>query len=112
MTMENSRRERERRGRRSESVAAALLRLKGYQLLDRRVRSPAGEPDIVARRGRALVLVEVKAHETRAAAPAAILPRQRNRILRAAAQYLSGREDLAGLDQRFDAFFVVRGAWP
>jgi putative endonuclease len=64
------------------------------------------------RRGRAIVFVEVKARTSRADAAASIQPRQMSRIARAAAQYLSGRADLAGLDQRFDAVLIVRGAWP
>ncbi|MGB0631097.1 MAG: YraN family protein [Alphaproteobacteria bacterium] len=110
--MGNSRRERERRGRMAESIAVMLLRAKGYRIVARRVRLPAGEIDIVARRGSAIVFVEVKARPTRADAAASIQPGQRSRIIRAAAQYLSGRTDLAALDQRFDAVLVVRGAWP
>jgi len=110
--MASDRRRRERRGRRAETIAVALLRIKGYRILDRRARLPAGEIDIVARRGRAIVFVEVKARTSRADAAASIQPRQMSRIARAAAQYLSGRADLAGLDQRFDAVLIVRGAWP
>ena len=110
--MGNSRRDRERRGRTAESIAAVLLRLKGYRILDRRVRLPAGEIDIVARRGRAIVFVEVKARATRADAAQSIQPAQWSRIVRAAAQYLAGRNDLAALDQRFDSVLVARDAWP
>lgn len=110
--MGNSRQDREKRGRRAESIAALLLRLKGYRILDRRVRLPAGEIDIVARRGRAVVFVEVKARATHEEAAQSIQPAQRARIVRAATQYLAGRNDLAALDQRFDSVLVVRGAWP
>ena len=37
-----------------------MLIVKGYRILARRYRSPAGEIDIVARRRNALVFVEVK----------------------------------------------------
>ena len=110
--METNRRDRERWGRRAESLAALMLRLKGYRILDRRVRLPAGEIDIVARRGRAVVFVEVKARATREEAAQSIQPARRSRIIRAAAQYLAGRNDLAALDQRFDSVLVARGAWP
>lgn len=50
-----SRRDAEGWGRRAETIAVWSLRLKGYAVLARRERTPAGEIDIVARRGRTLV---------------------------------------------------------
>jgi Holliday junction resolvase-like predicted endonuclease len=44
-----ARRKAERRGRRSETLAAVLLMLKFYRILGRRVRTHAGEIDLVAR---------------------------------------------------------------
>jgi putative endonuclease len=38
-------------GRRGERLAGWWLRLKGWRILDRRVRTPAGEVDLVARKG-------------------------------------------------------------
>lgn len=51
---------RERQGRRAESFGAWFLRLKGWRILDRRVRNARGEVDIIARRGRVVAFVEVK----------------------------------------------------
>lgn len=48
-------------GQRGEDAAAAFLKGKGYTLLDRNVRVPMGEADIIARDGEVIVLVEVKA---------------------------------------------------
>ncbi|MGN6374621.1 MAG: YraN family protein, partial [Sphingomonas sp.] len=45
------RRAAEQSGRRGERIAAWWLRLKGWHILDHRVRTPAGEVDLVARRG-------------------------------------------------------------
>lgn len=39
----------EARGRFAETIAANYLRLKGWAIHDRRVRTPAGEVDIVMR---------------------------------------------------------------
>ena len=60
----------ERRGRRSELWAALLLMAKGYRILGRRVRTHAGEIDLIARAPSGLVcFIEVKARrETLAAA--------------------------------------------
>jgi putative endonuclease len=54
-----------RLGLSAESRAAMFLIAKGYRILARRFKTPFGEIDIVARRRRALVFVEVKARETR-----------------------------------------------
>ncbi len=45
----------------AENRAAALLLAKGFRIAARRWRCPAGEIDIVARRGKLLIFVEVKA---------------------------------------------------
>lgn len=103
------RRRRDRRGRRAEARCLWLLRLCGYRVLARRLRTPAGEIDIVARRGRVLAFIEVKTRETVAVAVDAIAPRQRRRIERAAQTFLARRPDLARLTVRFDAMFVVPG---
>ena len=49
-----------RRGRRAERVAIFWLRVKGYRIVARNLRLPQGEIDVVARRGRILVFIEVK----------------------------------------------------
>lgn len=48
----------------AETVASALLRLKGYAIVARRYKTPVGEVDLVALKGRRLVLVEVKRRKT------------------------------------------------
>jgi putative endonuclease len=92
------------------------LRLKGFSILARGEvsgrGSGAGEVDIVARRGRVLAFVEVKARPSRAEAAAAISSRQRRRIVRGAEAFLARRPELAGLDIRFDAVLVAPGRWP
>lgn len=101
------RRRRERRGRRAEAVAAVLLRLKGYRILATRVRTPAGEIDIVARRGGVVAFVEVKARGTADAAAEAIGRRQRRRIARAAAHFIAAHPVYAAETLRFDAILVA-----
>ena len=101
----------ERHGRRSEAVAAFYLRMKGYRIVGRRFRTPAGEIDLIARRGRTLIFVEVKARTTRTAGLEAITPAGRARIARAAAAWLA-RYPQGGLSLRFDAVVLVPGRWP
>ncbi len=114
-----TRRQAESRGRRAEMLSLWLLRAKGYRILARRFRSPVGELDIVARRGRTLVFVEVKARGDAAASIHSITPQQRARIRRAASAFLAAHPGLADLDMRFDVMLAVprrlpihlRNAW-
>lgn len=106
------RRRRERRGRTAETRAAWVLRLKGYRIHARRVRTPAGEIDLVARRGDVVAFIEVKFRQSLAQAADSVSPGQRRRIVRAAGHYIAGHPELAGLTQRFDAVLVAPGKWP
>jgi putative endonuclease len=58
-----SRQAAEARGRLAETIAANYLRLKGWTILDRRVRTPAGEVDIVMRKPGLVAFVEVKSRK-------------------------------------------------
>lgn len=106
------RRAAETRGRRAETLAALLLRARGYRILARRARTPAGEIDIVARRGGTLVFVEVKARPQLIEAAEAIGPRARARIAAAAEAWQALHPALAGLDARFDAMLISPWRWP
>ena len=101
-----------RRGHWAEAACAVALMLRGYRILGRRVRSPVGEIDIVARRGAVLAIVEVKARPDSAAAAEAVTPRQRERLIRAAGWVVAGRPDLAAMQVRFDVMLVTPWRWP
>ena len=80
---------------------------KGFRIRARRWRSPVGEVDLVARRGRLLVFVEVKARGRFDDAAEAVTERQRRRIAGAAAAWLASHADDVGCDIRFDAVLVA-----
>ena len=101
----------EKRGRGAETLAAMWLRLHGWRILARRARVPGGEVDIVARRGRTLAFVEVKARASDEAA-ALSLDAWRLRRVVTAAERLSQRYMKPGDDVRIDAVFVVPGRLP
>jgi putative endonuclease len=96
----------------AESRAAAYLVAKGYRILARRWKSPLGEIDIVARRRKLLVFVEVKARATLDAAAEAVSERQRARIAAAAEAWLATYPQPKVLDMRFDAVLVAPGKLP
>ena len=99
-------------GLRAEALCAWVLRLNGYLIEGRRVRTPVGEIDIVARRATVLAIIEVKGRADLSLAAQSIGPRQRARIMRAAEAYLRSRPRLAGLDLRFDVMLVRPWRWP
>lgn len=114
-----ARKQAEVRGRRAETLCVWVLRAKGYRILARRFRTPAGELDIIARRGRTIAFVEVKARADLEAAILSITPHQQARIMRAAMIFVASRPPLAALNMRFDVMLVaprrlpvhMRSAW-
>ena len=104
-----ARRRSQRLGRWAEWLAAALLLAKGYRVIARRHKTPVGEIDLIARCGRTIAFVEVKARSSPEDAAIAVTERQQKRIARAASHWLSQNEDLASMDLRFDVITVATG---
>jgi len=111
--MDRKRKEAERRGRLGEDFAALLLLLKGYRILGRRVKTAAGEIDLIAKSLTGVVCcVEVKTRPAEGLAE--VRSRQRARIVRAANLFMAGRP----APLRFDVITVApwrirhhRDAW-
>lgn len=99
-------------GRAAEWIAAALLMAKGYQVLGFRLKSRAGEIDILARRGRVLAVVEVKRRAGLDAALMALSEAQKARLIAAGRALAAGRPSLRGLDIRLDMVALAPGRFP
>ena len=106
-----NRRAAEKRGRSAETIACWFLRLHGWRILARRARVPGGEVDVVARRGRTVAFIEVKARATEEAAAFA-LDHYRLRRVVVAAERLAPRYLRDGDEVRIDALFLVPKRWP
>ena len=80
----------------------------GYEVLARNWRCPAGEIDLVVRRGRLVVVCEVKARRTDAFGPAAaaVGPAKQQRLRRLAAAWLAASA-CRGVDVRFDVVAIT-----
>jgi putative endonuclease len=103
----------ENHGRRSERFAALFLTCKLYRVIGSRVKTRAGELDLVAMSpSGVLCFVEVKARTLEKDAVEAVSVRQRQRIARAAALYLGARPSLRHKSVRFDAVLVTPRHWP
>jgi putative endonuclease len=101
-----------RQGHGAEWIAAALLLLKGYQVLGFRLKTVGAEIDILARQERTLVVVEVKRRATMEAALSAVDPRQLERLRLAGQALLRQRPSLAGLQLRIDTVALAPGRIP
>lgn len=102
----------ERAGRRAEALAALYLRLKAYRILEQRFKTPVGEIDLIARRGKTLVFVEVKQRQGAEAEGVALAMVNTKRLVRAAEVYLMRHPECTGLDCRFDVIFLAPKRWP
>ena len=109
----------ERRGRTGETLAALWLRLKGYRILETRLRTPVGEIDLIASKGKIIAFVEVKARARRDQALGAVTPTGWQRISRAADFWMARRPHYVDHGWRYDLIAIqpwrvpvhVRDAW-
>lgn len=99
-------------GRRDEWLAAAWLMLRGWRVLGFRLKTPEGEIDLLAVRGRVLAAIEVKRRPTRAEAEVAVEPEQAERLRRAVAALAARRPSLHGRNVRVDLVALAPGRLP
>lgn len=90
-------------GKRGERRAAWFYRLRGYRIIERNVRLPAGEIDLVARRGSTLVVAEVKTRQNDWAGQGheAVNRQKQMRLIKLADQYLA-RTEMRDVQIRYD----------
>lgn len=96
----------EARGRSAEARVAARLTEDGWRVLDSRVRTVAGEIDLVAEREGLLAFIEVKARANLTDAAHALGARQRARLLRAAEVWLAAHPGYGEAGIRFDVLLL------
>ena len=101
-----------RRGHFAEYAAAAFLMTKGHRILARRFKTHLGEIDLIAKRGRRVVFVEVKHRATIEDCQSAVTPLTRRRVHGAADLWLARHELFQDFDLGFDLIFIVPRRWP
>ena len=101
----------EAKGRKGEMLAANYLRLKGWSILARRLKTPRGEVDLVARRGKLVAFVEVKWRARAEDLDFAIDERRLARVA-AAAEILGASYMQDGDDMRIDVLLLAPGQLP
>lgn len=108
-----------RLGQFSEYLVAGFLVLKGYKILHIRYKNPTGEVDIIARRGKTLIFVEVKSRKNLDLSYKILGNKQISRITKTAMLYLQKNTAYNSFDVRFDLIIVsklwniehIKNAW-
>jgi putative endonuclease len=101
----------ERRGRKGERLAALWLRLHGWRIVGRRVKTPRGEIDLVARRGSTVAFVEVKWRFTATELDVAIDAYRLRRVV-SAVEAVAHRFLFHGDSPRIDVLLLAPRRWP
>jgi putative endonuclease len=90
----------------AEAAASAALERDGWNVRARRLRTEAGEVDLIAEQDGLLAIIEVKARPTLVGAAFALTERQRRRLLAAAEIVLAGHPEWGAKGVRFDMLLV------
>ncbi|WP_325601706.1 YraN family protein [Rhodopila sp.] len=90
----------------AEATARRAIEADGWAVLGQRVRTPAGEIDLIADKEGLLAIIEVKARPTLAQAAAALTRRQMNRLTAACEMLLCLHPDWGRKGVRFDVILV------
>lgn len=102
---------RQRVGDAGEELAAAYVRARGYRVIARNVMTPCGELDLVCRKGREVVFIEVKTRNGRAYGnpEEAVTRAKQAHLVRSAQAYLAGEPALRGCPFRIDVIAITHG---
>ncbi len=103
---DSKRRKHEKRGRNAEWLASIWLRLKGYKILQKRVRMRTGEIDLIATKGRVIAFIEVKARKTINIGLQSVPETSWRRISKTAEIWMAKKTKFKNHDWRYDLVVV------
>lgn len=95
----------------AEIIASWYLRLKFYQIIEHRFKSPFGEIDLIAKKNNQLIFIEIKARKDTSLMDF-ISKRQQQRINKAAEYFLIRHPKYQAYQMRFDAIIMNKFFWP
>jgi len=98
-------------GIKQEKIAEIFLKIKGYKIIANRYKNPFGEIDIIARKGKTLVFVEVKARKNNELIETILRTKQVQRIKNSAEIFLANN-DFSECDIRFDLILFSKTKIP
>lgn len=111
-TLSELRRRRYRSGLNGEMIVAGVYMALGHRILGRRFKTPVGEIDLIAIKGRRVAFIEVKRRASSEEAEDAITLTMRRRVRRAADLWLARNPQYQGHDVGFDLVFVLPWRFP
>lgn len=111
-TLSELRRRRYRSGLDGEMIVAGVYMALGHRILGRRFKTPVGEIDLIAIKGRRVAFIEVKRRASSEEAEDAITLTMRRRVRRAADLWLARNPQYQGHDVGFDLVFVLPWRFP
>lgn len=95
----------------AELVSCFYLKFKFYSIISRRFKCPFGEIDIIAKKGKSIIFIEIKARSNLSCMEL-ISNRQKHRIIKAAEFFLIKNRDYGNYQIRFDTIFLNKYFWP
>ena len=101
----------EKQGRAGEARAALWLQVKGWRILAQRRKTPLGEIDLIARRGKVIAFIEVNWRASAAELDYAIDERRLSRVA-AAVEAVAHEYATDGEDIRIDVLLLAPGTFP
>lgn len=112
MRLTSKKQKAEKFGKRGEFFARVFLRLKFYRIMNKNYKTPFGEIDIIAKRGKSIVFVEVKIRKNQNNLEEALLAVNKRRISKAANYFIAQNPFLTNNDLRFDVIFLAPNLFP
>ena len=98
-----------KKGREKEKMAEKYLKKQGYKILERNYTKRTGEIDIIARKGKTIVFVEVRSLEKGQIDPSETVNRKkREKILKTARLFLLEHPEFEEYDIRFDFVGIIK----
>lgn len=89
-----------------EAIAVLFLRLKGYSVINTRYKNGLGEIDILCRKGKDLIAVEVKSRNKDFDISDVISENQKRRIVNCMKVFLSKNQKYIDYNVRFDVIAI------
>ena len=95
-----------------ETISCDFLRLKGYTIIAQRYKSKLGEIDIIAKKDKTVVFIEVKARKKEELLEITLRQKQVNRIRKAAQFFIATHPQYHNFDMRFDFILFTTNLIP
>ena len=103
----------------AEWRARLYLKLRGYTIISKRLRTPVGEIDLLARHKKTWVIVEIKYRKTMDSALYSLQGKQKKRLINASLWVMTNYNLPQNTDFRFDVILIspnhpithIKNAW-